>query len=131
MRFAMLRKTRSIPALLVAVCLVRAGFACVVPPSDASPVSEPETCHVMDEWYPGEDGESRDLPPAQTCCDLTGKSDVTFVDAGGLDEPIVLVFDVPASALVEHRWRAAAWNETVEPHGQDPPLYLAQSVFLI
>jgi hypothetical protein len=135
MRFAMLRKSRSIPALLVAVWLVRAGFNCVVPPSQASPMSEPETCHVMDKWYPGDDGashESRDLPPAQTCCDLTGKSDVALADAGGLDEPIVLVFDVPAPALAGDRLRAAAaWNETVEPHGQDPPLYLTQSVFLI
>lgn len=136
MRFAMLKKSRSIPALLVAVWLVRAGFSCVVPPLEASQVAEPETCHVMDEWYPGDEGTpgaSRDLPPAQTCCELTGKSDVTLTDAGGLDEPVILVFDVPAPAP-EHddsRAAAAAWNRSVEPHGQDPPLYLAQSVFLI
>jgi hypothetical protein len=136
MRFAMLRKSRAISALLVVVWLVRAGFSCVVPPLEASPVAEPETCHVMDEWYPGEHGApgtSRDLPPAQTCCELTGKSDVMLTDAGGLDEPVVLVFDVPAPALADDVLcaAAAAWNESVEPHGQDPPLYLAHSIFLI
>ena len=134
MRFAMLRKSRSIPALLVAVWLVRAGFSCVVPPVEASPTAQPQTCHVMDKWYPGEDGasrESRDLPPAQTCCDLTGKADVKFQDVGALEEPVILVFDIPVPALENDTLRVAGWNDSVEPHGQDPPLYLAHSVFLI
>lgn len=123
--------SRAIPALLAGVWLVQATADCVVSPFPAAAEAEPESCHVMKEWYPADTPDPAPRPPAQTCCELRGKSDVTFQDAARIDPPeqpvLAFVFPARVEALANDR----AWVDAVEPHAQDPPRYLENSVLLI
>ena len=90
--------------------------------------------HGADHGSTGHHGDSKgshDGAPAHSCCDLTGKTNVT-IDKG-LDftaQPglITVTYQFPDLVFPE---RSSLSAELVDPHEHSPPIYLRNASFLI
>lgn len=159
MRFSKLRKSRLTMALVAFAWLPYMTVWCVVSPFDDSSGAKPN-CHILAGLLPtsaeartdsahsedhaahhgahhgavSDDGDSetsRNDSPIQTCCDLTGKSNVTIekiVDFGAPLAIVAVALTLPQPAVPQ---RILSTSTRVDVRDHSPPLYLSYASFLI
>ena len=155
MSFSKLRKSRLTMMLVATAWLPYMLVCCVVDPFEASTGSAPK-CHVLASLLPssteaethsahsGHHGaqhgavshhsdsrDSHDTSPAQTCCELTGKANVTVeksVDFGAQSAIVTAALAVSEPTSPERLARTVA---LIDVHEHGPPLYLRNASFLI
>ena len=155
MRFSRLRRSRLMMMLVATAWLPYMMVCCVVAPFEDSTSSRPN-CHILASVLPGEaeahthsghsghhgghhdaashhgDSEkSHNPPPAQTCCELTGKANVTLeksIDFGAEPTMVAVALVVSEPTLSERPVRTLELSD-IREHG--PPLYVKNASFLI
>ena len=158
MKLPRMRKSR-LALLLVAVAWVPyMAVCCVVSPFEDAAGEKP-SCHVLASALPtgaeahsdshhsdhdgshartdahagesGHSGHSSGMPPVQTCCELTGKSNAMAQKSVDFDAQPLLVATTVVVAEVVRDDRSTRVVHVVDVRDHGPPVYLRNASFLI